>query len=354
MPCQECAGMRVELLSLKEFMAQWFNILIQKIETVEKQNSRLNQMSQMRETERESSTNSLQSSSSSSSADEKMNSSSNFHHSCSSEKSTRPPSSSSGQSSTGSRSTVAPTYPGFRFNAADLGFTRRNGSSSYAHSSPTEHNCVQKSDSLSDSGLTMNFVRNGSSSYAHSSPTEHNCVQKSDSLSDSGLTMNLPMNLDRNRENRITDNDGYSSDFTCGGVGSGAAIDSDVTMRGADRSEEGRSSVSPPSSTAPRAERSSKHEMPRASDFEAKSLCTLNRSTGRFVCRLCQSSFTQFSNLRRHIRVIHQGLTKHACRYCDKVFAWKGAWRRHEQFVHELRRGANHSANHTASMVAAE
>uniref|UniRef100_A0A914X7D9 C2H2-type domain-containing protein n=1 Tax=Plectus sambesii TaxID=2011161 RepID=A0A914X7D9_9BILA len=319
MPCQECAGMRVELLSLKEFMAQWFNILIQKIETVEKQNSRLNQMSQMRETERESSTNSLQSSSSSSSADEKMNSSS-FHHSCSSEKSTRPPSSSSGQSSTGSRSTVAPTYPGFRFNAADLGFTRRNGSSSYAHSSPTEHNCVQKSDSLSDSGLTMN----------------------------------LPMNLDRNRENRITDNDGYSSDFTCGGVGSGTAIDSNVTMRGADRSEEGRSSVSPPSSTAPRAERSSKHEMSRASDFEAKSLCTLNRSTGRFVCRLCQSSFTQFSNLRRHIRVIHQGLTKHACRYCDKVFAWKGAWRRHEQFVHELRRGANHSANHTASMVAAE
>lgn len=81
----------MELLSLKEFMAQWFNILIQKIETVEKQNGMVNQM---RESERESSSNSLQSSSSSSSVDDKLNSAS-FHHSCS-EKSTRPPSSSSG------------------------------------------------------------------------------------------------------------------------------------------------------------------------------------------------------------------------------------------------------------------
>jgi len=41
MPCKDCAGLHVELLTLKEFMAQWFTILMQKIDTIEKSNQEL-------------------------------------------------------------------------------------------------------------------------------------------------------------------------------------------------------------------------------------------------------------------------------------------------------------------------
>lgn len=41
MPCSDCAGVRVEMLSMKEFMAQWFTVLLQKMEAFEEQNQKL-------------------------------------------------------------------------------------------------------------------------------------------------------------------------------------------------------------------------------------------------------------------------------------------------------------------------
>lgn len=87
-----------------------------------------------------------------------------------------------------------------------------------------------------------------------------------------------------------------------------------------------------------------------ASPTAMRQLCVVNPRNGRFTCRQCTASFTQFSNLRRHIRVIHQGGEKHPCRYCGKEFTWKGAWRRHEQFVHEASNG--NSRNSTVAVAA--
>lgn len=40
----------------------------------------------------------------------------------------------------------------------------------------------------------------------------------------------------------------------------------------------------------------------------------------KYTCKVCQVEFTQQANLKRHMKVVHQGIRKYECEHCGKSF----------------------------------
>ena len=53
-------------------------------------------------------------------------------------------------------------------------------------------------------------------------------------------------------------------------------------------------------------------------------------SEGTHVCDICFQGFNGPANLKRHIRVVHDGIKDYACRYCEKRFSKAQILRNHE------------------------
>lgn len=72
--------------------------------------------------------------------------------------------------------------------------------------------------------------------------------------------------------------------------------------------------------------------------FERKIVKIINeRDKNAFKCDTCEASFSQYGNLRRHVRKQHavQPLLKWICKYCNKLFKKKSLLERHKNALHE-------------------
>jgi len=54
----------------------------------------------------------------------------------------------------------------------------------------------------------------------------------------------------------------------------------------------------------------------------------------QFNCPICNLNFSKPSNVRMHIKIIHEG-KKHDCPFCNKKFSYAGDLRRHIDSIHE-------------------
>ena len=55
----------------------------------------------------------------------------------------------------------------------------------------------------------------------------------------------------------------------------------------------------------------------------------------KHVCNLCDKSFTTRNYLKKHIKIIHDGIKKWKCEYCPKAFSERNNLRRHVERLHE-------------------
>ena len=58
----------------------------------------------------------------------------------------------------------------------------------------------------------------------------------------------------------------------------------------------------------------------------------------RHACPQCDYKTGNVSDLRKHVRVVHEQRRDHACSQCDAAFGQAGALRTHVRTVHEQRR----------------
>jgi tetratricopeptide (TPR) repeat protein len=77
-------------------------------------------------------------------------------------------------------------------------------------------------------------------------------------------------------------------------------------------------------SHCPHSDAAAGHKRPRSDPQSA-------RDTGSrdFCCLQCGKAFGLMSNLRAYIKMVHQGVKKHACDRCDKAFGYANDLRRH-------------------------
>ena len=54
----------------------------------------------------------------------------------------------------------------------------------------------------------------------------------------------------------------------------------------------------------------------------------------KYLCNICDETFTQKGYLRTHKDSVHEG-KKYPCNICDKHFTEKGHLRRHKDSIHE-------------------
>ena len=55
----------------------------------------------------------------------------------------------------------------------------------------------------------------------------------------------------------------------------------------------------------------------------------------KHVCNQCDKSFTTRNYLKKHIKIIHDGIKKWKCEYCPKAFSERNNLRRHVERLHE-------------------
>ena len=60
-----------------------------------------------------------------------------------------------------------------------------------------------------------------------------------------------------------------------------------------------------------------------------------------FKCKMCDESFSQNSNMERHISAVHEEIKGFKCKMCEKSFSYKSNMEKHMTSIHEGKQAFN-------------
>ena len=64
------------------------------------------------------------------------------------------------------------------------------------------------------------------------------------------------------------------------------------------------------------------------------SILAVHEGLKQHVCVTCGKAFSDYANLRKHIRSVHEGQKNYKCEYCGKAFFDKTQHKKHVMGVH--------------------
>ena len=70
-------------------------------------------------------------------------------------------------------------------------------------------------------------------------------------------------------------------------------------------------------------------------DTNDDTMVSVHEGIKKFSCHLCEKSFTDKTNMKRHIICVHEGIKQFSCHLCEKAFTKKVSMKRHISSVHE-------------------